>query len=372
MDNRPEVLEKPIVLIVDDTPENLLLMSSVLKDSYRVKVANNGEQALRIAMSNEVPALILLDVMMPGMNGYEVCRRLKREGQAKSVPVIFVTSKDAVEDEAAGFDAGGVDYIVKPVNPLLLKARVRTHIELERAREDLERRNEVLKENSRLREEVESIIRHDMKSPLMVILNLPRILMLNRAGNDEHIRYLKMIEDSGRKMLGMINSSIDLYKMENGTYVADCVSVDALRVVRQVADTFLVMAEEKAVGFEILVDGEAPSGSSSVCIKGEELLFYTLCANLVKNAVEASPRFGTVTLALEEGPDVTLSIRNRGTIPEGIRGRFFEKFATAGKEKGTGLGAYSASLIARTLGGSIGFETSEEKGTTITVKLPRG
>lgn len=195
MDNRPDSLEKPIVLIVDDTPENLLLMSNVLKEDYRVKVAANGEQALRIARSDEVPALVLLDVMMPGMNGYEVCRRLKRDEPTKSVPVIFVTSKDAVEDEAAGFDAGGVDYIVKPVNPLLLKARVRTHIELKQAREDLERQNDILKENARLREEVESIIRHDMKSPLMVILNLPRILMRNRTGNDEEMRYLKMIEE---------------------------------------------------------------------------------------------------------------------------------------------------------------------------------
>ncbi len=372
MDNRPDSLAKPIVLIVDDTPENLLLMSNVLKEDYRVKVAANGEQALRIARSDEVPALVLLDVMMPGMNGYEVCRRLKRDEPTKSVPVIFVTSKDAVEDEAAGFDAGGVDYIVKPVNPLLLKARVRTHIELKQAREDLERQNDILKENARLREEVESIIRHDMKSPLMVILNLPRILMRNRTGNDEEMRYLKMIEDSGRKMLDMINSSIDLYKMENGTYVANTVSVDALGIIRQVAETCLVAAEEKAVGIGVLVDGETPGDRTSVRIKGEALLFYTLCANLIKNAVEASPANEVVTVGLDVGPSVTLSIHNRGAIPESVRGRFFEKFATAGKEKGTGLGAYSAMLIARTLGGSIDFETSEEKGTTITVSLPRG
>jgi len=362
--------EKRSILIVDDSPDDIEIMRGILNGEYRVQAAMDSEITMKILRGVPPPDLVLLDIMMPKVDGYQLCRELKADESTKAVPVIFVTAKDSVEDEAAGFDAGCVDYIVKPVNPLLLQARVKTHIELKLAREDLKRQNDILRENARLREEVESIIRHDLKSPLMVILNLPGLLM-KRCGEDANQRhYLQMIESAGRKMLDMINSSIDLYKMENDSYVARCVPVDVLRVIRQIVDSFLTAAKEKGVRIRVLSGGGEADEKEEVWIKGEELLFYTLCANLIKNAVEASPENEVVTVGLDVGPSVTLSIHNRGAIPESVRGRFFEKFATAGKENGTGLGAYSAKLIALTLGGTIGFETSEEKGTTISVSLP--
>jgi len=124
------VREKPTILIVDDTPANLSLLSDVLKSDYRTKAAVNGEKALKLAFSGTPPDLILLDIMMPGMDGYEVCRRLKANPATRSIPVIFVTAMSEVEDETRGLELGGVDYVTKPISAPIVKARIKAHLAL--------------------------------------------------------------------------------------------------------------------------------------------------------------------------------------------------------------------------------------------------
>lgn len=132
-----EVGRKPKVLIVDDTPENIQVLMETLKDQYTIVAAINGEKALKMAMAEPRPDLILLDIMMPGMDGYEVCRRLKAEEQVLDIPIIFVTAKTEVEDETLGFELGAVDYITKPFSIPVVKARMKAHLDLKRLR-DLE------------------------------------------------------------------------------------------------------------------------------------------------------------------------------------------------------------------------------------------
>jgi diguanylate cyclase (GGDEF)-like protein len=127
------------ILVVDDAPENLTVLNAVLKDQYRVKVATSGERALALAAGAEPPDLILLDVMMPGMDGYEVCARLKDDPRTRGIPVLFVSARDEEEDEAKGLALGAIDYIIKPIRPSIVQARVRNHIELKRSRDLLER-----------------------------------------------------------------------------------------------------------------------------------------------------------------------------------------------------------------------------------------
>src|SRR6478752_2215268 len=138
-------IERPTVLVVDDTPDNLVLMSGLLKDEYRVKVANSGERALKIAISDSPPDLILLDIMMPEMDGYEVCKRLKSYPQTRRIPVIFLTAMAEVEDETRGLALGAVDYITKPISPPIVLARVRTHLALKAAADFLHDKNAFLK-----------------------------------------------------------------------------------------------------------------------------------------------------------------------------------------------------------------------------------
>jgi two-component system sensor histidine kinase/response regulator len=358
------------ILVIDDTPEDIAILNEELKLNYRVQAATDHEAAMKIVRSERPPDLILLDIMMPGVDGYQLCRELKAEPSTRDIPVIFVTVKDAVEHEERGFKVGCVDYITKPVNPLLVKARVKTHIDLKLAREDLQRQNEVLRDNARLREEVEHISRHDLKNPLMIILNVPAMLMGQSNITPDQKKLLKMIVDAGRKMLEMINRSIDLYKMENGTYELHPVSIDAVAIARQIVVANAQTAMEKNVEIELSVQGKPADAGDALNIVAEELLLYSMLANLVKNAVEACPQGGEVSVAFTSAQVCVISIHNAGAIPEKIRNRFFGKFATAGKLGGTGLGAYSAKLIANTLGGTISYETSEDSGTTITVTLP--
>jgi len=118
------------ILVADDTPENIDLLSALLRQDYRVKVATSGEKALAIVNSTEPPDLILLDIMMPGMNGYDVCRRIKANPDRRGIPIIFVTAMTSIEDERLGLEVGAVDYITKPISPPIVAARVRTHLAL--------------------------------------------------------------------------------------------------------------------------------------------------------------------------------------------------------------------------------------------------
>lgn len=133
--------QKATVLVVDDTPDNLALMSCLLKDLYKVKVANNGEKAIQIAQSDSPPDLILLDIMMPGMSGHEVCRQLKADPLTRDIPIIFLTALSATEDEKQGLEMGAVDYITKPVSPPIVLARVATQLKIKAAADFLKDKN---------------------------------------------------------------------------------------------------------------------------------------------------------------------------------------------------------------------------------------
>lgn len=145
------VTGKPTILVVDDTPDNITLLCGLLGDQYKNKVATNGQKALQIAFVEPHPDLILLDIMMPGMDGYEVCRQLQANPATSTIPVIFLTAKSQDEDETRGFELGAVDYITKPITPAILMARVQTHLALKQARSFLQEQNDILEDQVRER-----------------------------------------------------------------------------------------------------------------------------------------------------------------------------------------------------------------------------
>ncbi|MBF0187978.1 MAG: SpoIIE family protein phosphatase [Magnetococcales bacterium] len=156
--NQPEDIT---ILAVDDTPENLDIIKGVLTPDYRLKAAINGPMALKVARITK-PDLILLDIMMPEMDGYEVCRRLKEDRETRDIPVIFVTAMDQEGDELQGLDLGAVDYITKPISPAILKARITTHLALKQARQELEQKNQLLREERALVETIVDKMRTDI------------------------------------------------------------------------------------------------------------------------------------------------------------------------------------------------------------------
>ena len=147
----PRQRQAPTVLVVDDTPDNLALMAELLQDRYRVRVANSGERALAMAQTDPVPDLVLLDIMMPGMDGYEVCRRLQANAATRSIPVIFLTARADSEDERMGLELGAVDYITKPVSPPIMLARVQTHLALKATADFLRNKSAYLEREVALR-----------------------------------------------------------------------------------------------------------------------------------------------------------------------------------------------------------------------------
>ena len=231
----------------------------------------------------------------------------------------------------------------------------------------LEQQNETLKENVRLREEVERIGRHDIKTPLNSIIAVPRLLREERMLGPEEDELLGVVERAGYRILSMVNLSLDLYKMENGSYIFRPDAVDLGALLDKVLADLRSHAASKQVGLRVVAPPGAP-----VLAWAEELLCYSLLANLVKNALEASPEGAQVTLTMGPGAaahTVQLAIHNLGTVPEAVRHHFFQKYATAGKASGTGLGTYSARLMARVQDGDIDMHTSDAGGTTLTVRL---
>lgn len=211
----------------------------------------------------------------------------------------------------------------------------------------LERQNEALMENVRLREEVERIARHDIKTPLNSIIAVPRLLREERRLTAEADELLGIVERAGYRILSMVNLSLDLYKMEQGSYIFRPDAVDIVDLLDKIAVDIRSHAASKHVSLK-LERGDAP-----VFAWAEELLCYSLIANLLKNAVEASPEGAVVTTRLElvAGDHLVLHIHNQGVVPATVQGSFFTKYATAGKASGTGLGTYSARLMARTQDG---------------------
>lgn len=361
----------PRVLIVDDDPAVLRVLGEILGADYRRQAARSGERALRIIAADPPPDLILLDVVMPGMDGYEVCRRLKASSRTRDIPVIFITARVQAADESRGLEAGAVDYLAKPINPMVVRARVRTHLALLQARRELEAKNRELQKMAQLRDDVERMTRHDLKSPLNAIVGLPDLI---RAGggalSEKQLEFLEMIKASGYRMLTMINSSLDLFKMEQGIYNFHPGKVDLVGLIDRILHEFREPDRENGEPpVDVCIEEEPAETAGPFWVRGEDLLCYTMLANLIGNALEASPRGERVTVTFENGERPAVRVRNRGEVAPEIRDRFFEKYATFGKRKGTGLGTYSARLIAEVHGGEIWLETSEEGFTTVGVRF---
>jgi signal transduction histidine kinase len=366
----PAASERPRILVVDDAPENLGILLDALKDDYTVIAARNGSKALQLAAATPAPDLILLDIVMPEMDGYQVCARLQDREETRSIPVIFLTALEDEESENHGLSLGAADFIRKPINPTTLHFRVKLHLELLQSRRRLEEQNRQLLEAARLRELVEQITHHDLKGPLNVIIGVPHLLLKKCEFTDSQRNLVRAIEKSGYKMLEMINRSLDLFKMENGSYDFRPEPVDILSVMRQVLDEVVPLLTARNLQVALRVDNQLPRDGQKVMAMAESLFCHSMFSNLVRNAVEASPRDDVINIGFDCRADVTISIDNGGEVPEEIRERFFDKFVTAEKRDGTGLGTYSAKLIAQTQRGTIDLDTSVVGRTCIRVTLP--
>lgn len=352
---------KATVIIVDDNPKNLQLLGTVLKEQgFNVGVARNGPEALK-SVPQVLPDLILLDIMMPGIDGYEVCRRLKESSLTAHIPVIFLTARTESEDIVKGFELGAVDYIVKPFNMKELLVRVNTHIELEFARRKLfEQRSEL--------NELLHILCHDLSNPLQA-LNLT--LELAEA-DGESLRPGELSELTGQ-CIDIIKLIKTLNRLEDGGGELVCSEIDLKEALEESLKTMDYYIRQKG----LKVDYEVDEGLT--VYSERRSLVNTVINNLLSNAIKFSYSGEKIyiTASAIDGQRVLLSVRDSGVgIPETL----MEKLFTAGREstrlgtsgeRGTGYGMALVKKFMTAYGGSIELEsrvessTGEPGGTTV-------
>jgi len=221
-----------------------------------------------------------------------------------------------------------------------------------------------------VKEDVQRITQHDLISPLSPIINIPGVLLEDGNLTSSQRQLLTRIVCAGNRLQDMIRLSLNMYKMELGTYSYDTERVDLLRVLMDIRSDQTVKLRNCTVDIVLSGENYGPEDSRTFFVAGNYTLYYSLFSNLFVNAIEASSENGVITITFEESEHAVVRIHNIGVVPQEIRSRFFDKYVTSGKKLGTGLGTYSAKLITTTMGGKISMESSEDKGTIIQVILP--
>jgi len=365
---------QPTLLVVDDTPENLRLIADLFEGQYRVRVAHNGPKALAMCSSDNPPDLVLLDVMMPGMDGFEVAQRMREHPGSAHIPIIFVT---ALTDEAArrrGLTLGAVDFVSKPVDPDVLQLRVNNFMRYIAVHLQRQAEYDALLETARLREDVERMLRHDIKGPLAGVLGLAQQLAQQLANPSaaptgaDHALQAQLIAATAQQALDTVKLSADLFMIETGTFQLVAEPLDLSAALHKVAQA----TRAACAGSNVAITVDAPAGAGHAL--GDATLCLAILHNLVKNACEAAAAVpgGQVAIKLHDGSPLLVTIDNSGAVPAAMRERFFERYASFGKQGGSGIGTYSARLLAEAQGGSLAMSTDDARNsTTLALSLPR-
>lgn len=358
------------IMIVDDLQFNINLLIHLLNENgYEIRAARDGTFAIESARRHP-PDLILLDIMMPNMDGFQVCRELKRDEATKGIPVIFISALDDTVEKVKAFQAGGVDYIARPFESEELMVRIKTHLTIQSLRRRLEVQNQMLKKEIETRESVEHVIAHNLRSPLHSIISLLSIFERKESPAPSQLLRLNTMRKIGFRMLRIIEGTLDVLRMEKKEYVLRPESIEITKLIREVIADACEEIDSRELSVSLLVNGESSEADEKCFIYGEELLCTTVFSNLLQNAIEASPNQGYIQLRISSGDFVRIEIHNQLPVPGRIRQRFFDKYVTADKFNGTGLGTYIARLSVEVMGGTIEMHTSDETGTTVKVRLP--
>ncbi len=360
------------VLIVDDTPEIVKILDKILNNDYNIKVVLNGEKALKKAFAQEPLDLILLDIMMPEMDGYEVCKRLKANETTQKIPVIFISAMDEVNDETKGFDVGAVDYIIKPFSPAIVKARVKTHIELGAARRGLEKQNEQLQSILKLREDMANMIVHDMRNPVGAIMGYSDLLIMKQCISLQYLKYIQNIQKQAHQLNTFLNDMLIMAKTEKTQLVLNRSSIDLGAIFHSLEGVHAVTADSR--GIKLIIESPQNSHQLSLDIK----LFQRVLDNLIANALKFSPSESKVTVRTEYPesgtPKVRIQVIDEGRgIAKDDQERIFNKFEVVElKNKNipqTGFGLAFCKTVVEAHGGHIFVTDNTPMGSIFNIEL---
>jgi CheY-like chemotaxis protein len=351
--------EKLSVLIADDVVDNIKLISDTLKGSYIIQAAKSGHKALQICTSNKQPDIVLLDIKMPVMDGLEVCERLKNNPATQHITVIFITALGQTEDIVKGLELGAIDYITKPINPPVIKARLKNHANLVKANNNLKYQLDTLIENIRLRDEFDRILQNDLNSPLEEMLE--SIQLADKYNyRAEQVKFsVRALKQSHTQLSQHINNMISLYKIEDGNYNFIPKAINLKEIVSEVVDAFTPTIRNKNLEINF-------SEQKNFWIKAEHILTSSLFSNIFVNLMEEAPRGSVIKITLAQKSDHTqLTIHNQANIANDIKAQFFNKYIHYGRKGALGIGNYAAKLMIEIQKGSISLESDDSTGTSI-------
>ena len=379
--------KKNTVLIVDDENSNLLILTSILSSDYTIYTTKKGSSALGLA-DKYLPDIILLDILMPDMNGFDVLKALKATPKTQNIPVIIITGLDSVEDEEKGLDLGGADFIHKPFSTKIIMSRVRNQIqivnqirELEELQKELESAVYAAQTASRYKTVFLARMSHEIRSPLNVVLGLSES-QLQKETLPQGIREtFSKIYSSGDLLLEILNDLLDMSKIEAGKLEMIPKQYNVTDLINDIAFFNVVKYENKPITFKINANENVPS-----ILLGDDLRIKQIMNNLLSNAFKYT-NTGTVELSIDveksaenPGNSITLIIRVRdsgqGMSKEQVE-QLFEEYTRFNAEanrgiEGVGLGMSITHNLINMMHGRITVESEQGKGSLFTVRLPQG
>lgn len=375
------------ILVVDDTPQTLQLLVTVLSGAnYAVRPADSGALAMA-SIEASPPDLILLDVKMPQMSGFEVCRRLKQNPDTQEIPVIFLSGLSDLDDRVQGFQLGAVDFVTKPFQREELLARVKTHLELARLRSHLaeevakkthalQSAYDELEKATRLKDEFLSTMSHELRTPLTAVIGLAEVLRTGAYGgmNQEQTEVLEVVETSGRRLLRMINDILEYAQLVAGQVTLQTMECAVADLVKSAMESVRSVADKK----KILLDFPLTEPNGSVWLDPQ--IVKKILVVLLENAVKFTEAGGSAGIVIQSAAGkkmVEFEVWDTGCgIAEANMFRLFKPFVQldAGIDRtheGSGLGLALAQKLANLHGGEIRVTSKLGEGSRFCVSLPQ-
>ncbi|WP_320008654.1 ATP-binding protein [Maridesulfovibrio sp.] len=379
-------MEKARVLIVDDMSVNIEMLSELLSTEYRVSVALNGFDAIELATSAPMPDLILLDIMMPGIDGYQVCKILKENEDSRNIPVIFVTSRSEVQSEEKGFEFGAVDYVVKPFNPAVVLARVKTHIALynqtrllqnlikERTAELEKAKNEAVMAN-KAKSNFLANMSHELRTPLNGIMGMTQIL-INSNPSKENREFLEDAHQSSTHLLDMVNDLLEISNVEAGKIKLSPCDFNVRSSLKGIVAHYSNRATEKGLKLTFNIEDDFP-----IVLNADITRIRQVLINLLNNAIQFTEQ-GSIDISVSAVSDRHDTVKMYFTIADTGIGiakdqheKIFEPF-TIGEDYmtkrygGAGLGLSISKHIVTLMEGNLWLESSVGNKTVFSFFVP--
>jgi two-component system, sensor histidine kinase and response regulator len=365
-------MHKPHILIVDDVARNIQVVANILKhEQCLISFAQSGEKALEL-IGKEVPDLVLLDVMMPNLDGYEVCEHIKKHEATKVIPIIFLTAKNDIESITKAFQSGGVDYITKPFNNEELRARVRTHLNLRAAFKQISEQKSELAELNAIKDKFFNIIAHDLRNPFNGLLVLTDILKekITRMDKKEIRTMIDLLHNSSKDGYELLENLLEWSRSQRNVLEFNPSEIRLHQMVRGNIHLLTPLAVSKKIRLSANI-------SEDIMLNADRHMLDTVLRNLITNAIKFTPEEGNVKISAKvEKESVVVTIKDSGIgISAGDLEKLFKtelKFSTQGtaKERGTGLGLVLCKEFIDKHSGRIWAESEVGRGSSFKFSLP--